>query len=256
MPACRTVIAVAFTCVLAFTHTRPAHASTELLIGAAASLKDALETIRPLYEAQHKDVKISLNLAASSVIARQIKAKAPIDVFFSADDDNMDALSQAALIDKKSRRTIVGNELVLIMPQSSTAVIASLKDLASPRFKAIALCDSSVPVGGYARRWLEKAGMSTSLKGKIVKPDNVRAALALVASGSADAGFVYATDAAIDSTKIRIALRPLATDGIAVRFPAAVVAQTRDEVNARAFIEFLTSPAAQKIFRDLGFTPP
>lgn len=256
----RRTFALAFAAVLfsplAVTMSPTAFGDTEIVVGAAASLKEALEALKPVFEAEHKGVKVSLNLAASSAVARQIRAKAPVDVFFSADEDNMDNLAKDGRIDTATRKDVVGNELVLVTPAAFTTQISGLADLENPAVKAIALCDQSVPVGGYARKWIEKAGLTKKLEAKVVKPDNVRTALALVASGTAQAGFVYATDIAIERGKVKVATKPAAADGINVRYPAAVVMGTTHPNEAAAFVTFLSGAAAQAQFKTLGFSAP
>ena len=197
---------------------------------------EKLAKLKPAFEAAHTGVRVSLNLAASSVIARQIRAQAPVDVFFSADENNMDTLATAGLIDNATRRDIVGNKLVLIVPANAKTHVATLKDLATSQVKVIALCDASVPVGGYARRWLDKAGLTAQLQSKIVKPDNVRATLALVQTGAANAGFVYATDVTAAGDKVRVVDHPSASDGIEVRYPAAAVKASSHPADAKAIL--------------------
>jgi molybdate transport system substrate-binding protein len=230
----------------------PAHGTT-LTVGAAASLKDALTQVGAAYEATAPNVKIAYNFAASSTIVHQINSGASIDVFIAADQASMDKV--ASLIFADTRQDVLKGELVMIVNAAKAASVKSLADLARPEVKAIAICDEAVPAGHYARRWLLSRGHLAALGARIVKPENVRSALAMVASGTATAGFVYATDALLEADRVRIAMRATEADGVDVRYPAAVVASSKRIAEATRFMVFLRGEAARSIFAKFGFRP-
>jgi molybdate transport system substrate-binding protein len=223
-----------------------------LHVSAAASLTDALQKIAPAYEKASGDT-ILFNFGASSTLARQIQEGAPADLFISADEAKMDQLERRGLIVKQSRRGILSNTLVIIVPGDRRLKIRSPKDLADPGIRNVAVAEpQSVPAGIYAKDYLRKLGVWDRITLKIVPVDNVRAALAAVESGNADAGIVYKTDALISKT-VRIAYEVPASDGPAISYPAAVVADSKFKSAAERFLGYLQSPAARQVFRQYGF---
>ena len=220
-----------------------------LHVSAAASLTDALEEIARGY----KSDAILFNFGASSTLARQIQEGAPADVFISADELRMDQLQQRGLIVNPSRRNILSNTLVIIVPADSRLQIRSPKDLAGPRIRNVAIAEpESVPAGIYAKEYLRKLGVWDRITNKIVPADNVRATLAAVESGNAEAGIVYRTDALI-SKSVRVAYEVPASQGPPISYPAAIVADSKFRKAAQRFLDYLQSPAAQRIFRKYGF---
>lgn len=240
------------TLACAFLAMTAAGRATEITVFAAASLTDALQEIGKDYEKESGD-KVSFNFAGSNTLAQQIRAGAPADVFFSADEARMDTLTAAGLIVKSTRKDLLGNSLVVITPVGGLK-IASPVDLKSASIRYLSLGDpKAVPAGIYAKSWLEKAGLWADLKGKIVPAENVRAALAVVASGNAEAGIVYKTDAAT-SKKVTVAYEIPAADAPAIAYPAAVVADSRQPAAARKFLAHLAGDAAMKTFAKYGFS--
>jgi molybdate transport system substrate-binding protein len=223
-----------------------------LRVSAAASLTDVLQKLAPAYERGSGDALI-FNFGASSTLARQIQEGAPADLFISADESKMDQLQQRGLIVRSSRRSILSNTLVIIVPRNSRLKIASPADLAGAAIRNIAVAEpQSVPAGIYAKRYLRKIHVWEKVAGKIIPTDNVRAALAAVESENADAGIVYKTDALI-SRAVRIAYE--AQDGPEISYPAAVVAGSKQQAAAQRFLDYLQSPPAQAIFQKYGFIP-
>jgi molybdate transport system substrate-binding protein len=227
----------------------------DLVVSAASSLTNAFQNVARAYETQHPGTHVVLNFASSDTLLRQIANGAPADVFASADQVAMDkALAQGAIV-PASRVNFAANQLVLIVPADGGAKVAALDDLANPTFKRIAWGDpASVPVGRYTQGVLDKAGLSQRLAGKAVLAANVRQCLDYVVRGEVDAGFVYATDAAIARGKVTVALRVPSTTPIT--YPIAVVAQSRHADEARAFIAFVRSARGQALLADAGFTAP
>jgi molybdate transport system substrate-binding protein len=225
--------------------------SGEILVSAAASLTDALSEIARTYE-QETRTHVALNFGASSALARQIAAGAPVDVFVSADEAQMDAVANAGQLDASSRVDLLGNQLVIVMAAGAKS-IASANDLTAPSVRRIALADpAAVPAGVYARRYLESQGLWSAIEPKVVPTLDVRAALAAVDAGNADAAFVYRTDAAIARRAVIVFQVPIA-DGPRVVYPAAVVKRAPHAAAARAFLAYLRGPTAQRVFNKYGF---
>lgn len=223
-----------------------------LRVSAAASLTDALQEIAPIYETQSGDA-VLFNFGASSMLARQIQEGAPGDLFISADELKMDQLQQRGLIVKKSRKRILSNTLVIIIPSDSRLKISAPSDLADPSIRNIAVAEpQSVPAGIYAKQYLRKLHLWERITSKVIPTDNVRAALAAVESGNAEAGIVYKTDALI-SHSVRIAYEVPVSVGPEISYPAAVLADSKQQAAAQRFLDYLQSPPAQEIFRKFGF---
>jgi molybdate transport system substrate-binding protein len=226
--------------------------SADITVFAAASLTDSLKQIAADYQRQTGRM-VAFNFEASSILARQIEEGAPADIFFSADETQMDRLAERGLIDPVTRTDRLGNALVVVAPAGSDLHIYSAADLASDRVKQIALADpKAVPAGVYAKEWLEKFGVWDGVKPKVVPAENVRAALAAVASGNVDAGVVYKTDAAI-SKSVRIVYEVPHADGPDIRYPMALVKATEHPAEAKRFLEYLDSKDAARVFERFGF---
>jgi molybdate transport system substrate-binding protein len=224
------------------------------LVFAAASLKDALDNINAA-SAKDGKPKAAISYAASSVLAKQIEAAAPADIFISADLDWMDYLAEKNLIKPDTRFNLLGNTLVLIAPKDSTlqAKIAPGFDLAAMIGDGkIAMGNSdSVPAGKYGKAALTKLGVWDSVQDKVAQAENVRAALALVSRGEAPLGIVYATDAKADPNVKVLDTFPADTHPPII-YPAAVLAKATSP-DAQAFLEYLKSETASKLFADQGF---
>jgi molybdate transport system substrate-binding protein len=237
--------------IVAFFVPLLAHAAT-VRVSAAASLTDVLQEIAPLYE-KHTGDTLLFNFGASSTLARQIQEGAPADLFISADELKMDQLQQRGLIVKKSRRSILSNTLVIIVPRDSRVKLASPADLADPSLRNVAIAEpQTVPAGIYAKEYLRKLRIWDRIKYKVVPTDNVRATLAAVESENAESGIVYKTDARL-SKLVRVAYEVPASQGPAISYPAAVLADSKQQPAAQRLLDFLQSAAAQAIFRKYGF---
>ena len=174
--------------------------AADVMVFAAASLSDALKEISTSYEKASGD-RIFFNFGGSSTLARQIQEGARADLFFSADEEKMDQLETNGSSARRARRSLLSNSLVIAAEEFSS--YKTVEDLR--RAKRIAIAEpNTVPAGIYARKYLEKAGLWAELKDRIVPTENVRAALAAVESGNAEAAIVYKTDAAI-SKKVKVA---------------------------------------------------
>jgi molybdate transport system substrate-binding protein len=235
-------------CILAAAAARCA----DVTVFAAASLTDSLKQIAADYQRQ-TGWTVTFNFEASSILARQIEEGAPADIFFSADETQMDRLAKRGLIDPATRLDRLGNTLVVVTPKSSRLQIHSPADLAPDGVKQIALADpKAVPAGVYAKEWLETCRVWDAVKPKVVPTENVRAALAAVASGNVDAGVVYKTDAAI-SKRVRIVYEVPRADGPDIRYPVALVKSSEHPNEAKRFLECLDSADAARVFERFGF---
>jgi molybdate transport system substrate-binding protein len=224
-----------------------------LLVFAAASLSNVLGEISPAWE-KSSGVPAKLSFAASSVLARQIEAGARADVFISADQEWMDYLQSRNLIDKTSRRNLVGNRLVLIAPADSKLElkIASGFNLAEAlgNGRLAAGDPHTVPAGRYARSALTSLGVWDEIADRLVRADNVRGAMLFASRGEVPLGIVYATDAAVDS-KVRVIDMFPASTHAPITYPAAAVRGAGSE--AAAFVAYLGGDEARAAWRKFGF---
>jgi molybdate transport system substrate-binding protein len=226
--------------------------AAELNVAAAASLTDALQEIKSAYEKSGGDT-IVLNLGASSTLARQIEEGAPADLFLSADEAKMDALEKRGLVLAGTRRSVLSNTLVVVVPVDGTLRITSPADLVNPGIRHLALAEpQSVPAGIYAKEYLRKLKLWDKVIDRVVPTENVRGALAAVETGNADAGIVYRTDAGI-SKKVRVAFEVPRAEGPRISYPFAVIAGSKRQEAARRFLAYLEAPAALAIFARYGF---
>ena len=219
---------------------------------AAASLIDSLKETAAAYQKQTGD-KVVFNFGASSVLARQIEEGAPADLFFSADEAKMDGLEKKGLIVKETRKSRLSNSLVIVVATEKGVAIVSPKDLAADKVKRLALAEPrTVPAGIYAREYLQNQKLWSGVEAKVVPTENVRAALAAVEAGNAEAGIVYKTDAAI-SKKVRIAYEVPPSDSPAISYPMAVLKEAKEPDAAKRFLKHLNSEEAGKVFEKFGF---
>lgn len=232
----------------------PARAA-DTTVFAAASLKDALGAAIATYEAK-TGKKVVASYAGSSQLARQIEAGAPADIFFSADLDWMDYLAKKDLIDPASRKTLLGNTLVLVAPKDSAAAITIGRDfplaaaLGADGKLAMATV-ASVPAGKYGRAALVRLGVWDAVAPHVAEADNVRGALAFVARGEAPFGIVYGTDARAEP-RVRVVATFPEDSHPPIVYPVALV-KTSTNPDAKAFLAWLVSPEAAPVFEKAGF---
>ncbi len=227
----------------------------DLTVSAAASLSQAFKALQPLFEAQNPGTKLRLNLGASGALLQQIVKGAPVDVFASADQETMDQAQARSLIRAAERRNFVSNTLVVVVPGDSPRVPAALADLAQPGYARIAIgLPASVPVGRYTQAVLQKAGLWAAIEPRMIGAQNVRQALDYVARGEVDAGFVYATDAALMPDQVKLALT--APTDAPILYPIAPVAASGKAAAAQKFVAFVLSPPAQAVLAKHGFGKP
>jgi molybdate transport system substrate-binding protein len=229
--------------------------TTPVTVFAAASLKESMDQAAALYQ-KTTGTPITVSYAASSALAKQIEQGAPADVFISADLEWMDYLQQRTLIDTASRRSLLGNALVLVAPTSSTARFKVTQPGALTR----ALGDgrlavgqvSSVPAGKYAKAALTSLKLWDGVQGRLAESDSVRSALLLVSRGESPLGIVYASDAAADPG-VRVVDTFPASSHPAIVYPVATLTQGTSPSRA-AFVQWLGTAPAKAIFVERGFT--
>ena len=230
-----------------------AFAGQELTVSAAASLSNAFKAIGKGFEASNPDVKVSFNFAASGPLLQQIVQGAPVDVYASADLETMNKAKDRGVVDSASIKNFAGNKLVLIVPKGSS--VKSLAVLSGESIRRIAVGKpDTVPAGRYTKEALEKAGIWALLSPKFVYAESVRQALDYVSRGEVDAGFVYATDAAVAADKVTVARevgghRP-------VVYPIAVVTAGKNPTAAGRFIDYVLSGKGRAVLAKYGFTRP
>ncbi|MDB9448955.1 molybdate ABC transporter substrate-binding protein [Dolichospermum circinale] len=232
-----------------------AQSNNNLLISAAASLKEALEEIKPLYQQSKPNVKINYNFGSSGALQQQIEQGAPADIFISAAKKQVDALEQKGLLVAGTRNIIAKNRLVLVVPKNVVG-ITSFYGLKDAKVKKIAIGEPrSVPAGQYAQQVLEKLKIWSEIKSKLVFANNVRQVLASVESGNADAGLVYITDAKI-SDKVKVVVTADEKYHSPIIYPLAVVKRSKNVDAAKEFSQFLSSNQAKTVFKKYGFILP
>lgn len=228
--------------------------SETLTVSAAVSLKDAFHEIGEIYKIK-KGRAITFNFGASGVLQKQIETGAPVDVFASSGEKQMDELENNGLIEQATRRDFARNSLVLIVPTDAKILLASFSDLAKPEIQKIAVGNpKTVPAGEYSEQLFEKLNLKESLQAKLILAENARQALDYVARGETDAGIVYATDARIAGEKIRIAVTSPENAHAPILYPIAVVKDSKNKPVAREFVELVLSAEGQGILQKYGFT--
>ena len=229
--------------------------AAELMVSAATSLADAFRDIGRAFESAHPDTRVRLNFAASGALLQQIAKGAPVDVFASADEETMNRAEQQKLIKRGSRVDFAGNALVVVVPGDAASLPKALADLAAPAIRRVAIgLPASVPAGRYARAALEQAKLWPTVAAKMIGAQSARQALDYVARGEVDAGFVYATDAAVMADKVRVAF--VVPTEPQVRYPIAIVVGGANPSAAQDFVTFVASPTGQATLARYGFVRP
>jgi len=227
--------------------------SPTLLIAAAASLQEALKEVDPLFKSANPGMKVNYNFAASGPLQQQIEQGAPVDLFIAAATRQMDALQKKNLILTDTRRNILINSLVLVVPSNSTLGLTSFKQLTNSNVKRISVGEPrSVPAGQYAEEVFKNLGILDQLKSKFVYGNSVRNVLGTIESGNADAGVFYATDAKI-SNKVKQVATAASNLHSPIVYPMAVITASKNQSTARTYAQFLTSQKAQAVFKKYGF---
>ena len=227
---------------------------TEILVAAAASLKNAYEDkLIPMFEEANPGVTVKGTYDSSGKLQTQIEEGLEADVFMSAAKKQMTALDEEGMIASDTIVNLLENKIVLIVPAGSDSKIDSFEKIGDAA--SIALGDpESVPAGQYAKEALTNLNVWDSIQDKVSFGTNVTEVLNQVAAASADAGIVYATDAASKADQVTVvAEAPEGSLEKKVIYPVAVVKATAHEDAAKAFVDFLQTPEAIAVFESYGF---
>jgi len=234
-----------------------AASAQEMTISAAISMKEAVEALGKRFMQGRSGLTLRYNFGSSGELQKQIEAGAPVDVFVSAAQRQMDELDRRGLIVPASRRVFARNVLVAIKPADSALDLAKPADLLDARVRRIVIGNPrTVPVGQYTEESLRALGLWDRVHPKLVFAENVRQALDYVARGEVDAGFVYTTDATLRRERVKEAFRPPEDTYRPVTYPAAVVKDSKHPALAQAFVELLVGPDGRAVLGRLGFLPP
>ena len=224
----------------------------EILVAAAASLQNAMEEIQVMYQEENPNVTVTFTFGSSGALQQQIEQGAPVDVFMSAALTQMSALEEKDLIVKETKKELLQNTVVLIVPKDSKLGITSFDDII--KAPMIALGDpESVPVGQYSEEVFTSLGILDKIKKNVTYAKDVTEVLTWVSTGNADAGVVYATDA-ISSDAVTVVAQAPEGSCSKVIYPVAVVKDTEVLDAATAFVEYLTSAESIAVFEAYGFT--
>jgi len=248
------VLVLVFLSVLLTAGISLAESQKKITVSAAMSLKNAFEEIGKFYEDRHKGTKIVFNFGSSGTLRRQIEGGAPVDVFASASQKDMDIIEQKGMIMKDTRLDIATNTVVLIVPAESKKEIKSFEDLVSKNIKRITIGNpKTVPIGQYAHEVLKHYRIAENIKDRLIFAENVRQALDYVARGEVDAGIVYLTDAMVRTKAVKIAATAPETSHKPVVYPMAVMKGSKNEKSAKLFIDLVVSDKGKKILEKYGF---
>lgn len=229
-------------------------ARTELHVAAAASLTDVMKELVAEYEKEHPDIKLVFNFGSSGALQQAIENGGGADLFYSAAQKQMNALQDSGNLVEGTRKDLLENDVVLIVPKEGGKDIKSFEDLTREDVRHIALGEpKGVPVGQYTEEILTKLGILDQVKAKAVYGSDVRQVLSWTETGDADCGVVYATDAAV-SDKVNVAAKAPKDSHKPVIYPAAVIKDTKHLEEAKDFLAFTASDKAKAIFETYGFT--
>jgi molybdate transport system substrate-binding protein len=230
-------------------------AEQELIVSAAASLTNAFGDIGKQFEAANPGTRVVFNFAASGPLLQQIEMGAPVDVFASADQKTMDQAQGKKLIAPETRKDFASNGLVLIIPKQAKSQVHSLEDLKGKEVTRVSLGNpETVPAGRYAKEALVNEGLWDDLAPKCIMGNTVRQVLDYVSRGEVDAGFVFATDAAVAKEKVEIVLSP--GKHTPILYPIALVAASARKDLASRFVAFVLSHEGQQVLTSYGFGKP
>ena len=230
--------------------------STQLTVSAAASLKNVMEEIQPIYEQKHPGTEIIYNFASSGSLQRQIEQGAPVDIFISAAKSKMEELEQQELLLIETRQDLLKNQIVLITSianNKNQLKLENFQDLTTQKIDRIALGEpASVPAGKYAQEVLTSFEIADRVNEQAVYGKDVRQVVNYVATGNVDAGIVYRTDAQV-ADNVEIAAIAPETSHSPVIYPIAVIKESDHPEAATELIDFLTTTEAQAVFEEYGF---
>jgi len=226
---------------------------TEIMISAAASLKNCIQDLSAMYTEKNPQVTVTANFGASGALQQQIEQGAPADVFFSAGIKQMNALKEKGMMIDSSVKNILENKVVLITPKNA-ATLDFFEDLAKSSVKKIGVGEpKSVPVGQYTEQIFQNLGLTDKVASKLIFAKDVREVLSWVETGNVDAGVVYETDAKISQDVTICSTAPEGSHKKVI-YPIGVVKTSKHAAEAQKFVDFLFSDAAKEVFARYGFT--
>jgi len=231
-----------------------AEPAMEITVSAAISLKNTFEEIGKIFEEKHPRTKVRFNFGASGDLARQIEAGAPVDVFASAAQKDMDDIDQKGLITSGTRMNFAGNSVVLVKPGMSQIRMELFEDLRKPEVKKIVIGNpKSVPAGRYAEEVLKYLNLWEAVRDKLVLAEHVRQALDYVARNEVDAAMVYSTDAMIRPREVRIVTNAPDRSHQPIVYPIGIVKGSKNQSLAKEFVAFVLSPEGKNLLKKYGF---
>lgn len=232
---------------------QPAADEETLMVSAASSLSGVLEELAVGFKEDNPDIAIMPNYGSSSKLRNQIENGAPSDVFLSASDYDMEILVDADLAKKDSVASFAGNSLLLAVDAElgeETDVPMMLSSLNG----TLAIAEpASVPLGGYTKQALEEMGIWQALEGKMIYAKDARQVVTYLESGNAQAGIIYASDAALSGTVKQMSKVPV--ESTEITYPAAIIESSSQQQNAEKFMSYILSEKGQKIIEEFGFLP-
>jgi molybdate transport system substrate-binding protein len=224
----------------------------ELYISAAASLTDVAALLQERYREIAPEVTLVITLDSSGTLQTQIEEGAPADIFISAAQKQMNTLEEEGLLAEGTRRDLLVNQVVMVVPEGSDLGLTSFEDAVTDEVGMISIGESSVPVGQYTEEIYTYLGLWEEVQAKATFGTNVRAVLTVVETGDADCGIVYATDAAASDGVEVVCAAPVGSHQPVI-YPVAVLAASEHAEAAQAFADFLFSEDAIAIFTTAGF---
>jgi molybdate transport system substrate-binding protein len=234
----------------------PVRGEQEILVSAAISLKNTFTEVGKLHEKKHPGVKVNFNFGASGDLARQIVGGAPVAVFASAAQKDMDTLEQSGLLVPGSRADFAGNGVVLVQSQQARFKLTNIPDLAKPEVKKIAIGNpKTVPAGRYAMEVIAYYKLADVIQDKLVLAENVRQVLDYVSRGEVEAGLIYQTDAMIRPQEVQVVTAAPSESHKPVVYPVALIKGAVNEAEANEFIALILSPEGQILLQNYGFKP-
>jgi molybdate transport system substrate-binding protein len=229
-------------------------AAGEILVAAAASLREPVQSLVDAHRARHPDDRVAVSFGSSSALALQIRHGAPVDVFLSADARLVDDLVAGGWVGDDDHFPLASNRLVVVRPRGSALELGTADDLLQPGLRRFALPPEAVPLGRYGRHWLEARGLLARLMPRMIATEHARATLAAVAQRHADAGIVYVTDARTRDD-VEIAWRIPDDEQPAIRYAIARIDSRPGEAAAQQFVALARGPEGARILAAAGFLP-
>lgn len=228
-------------------------AAETISVSAAISTKESMTDIAKAFEAQTHD-HVDLTFGSSGALAAQIRNGAPVDLFISAANKEVDELNKAGLVDDATRRIVAGNAIVLIVPADSKIILSGFEQLKDPAVKRVAIGEpKTVPAGQYAMQVLKALNLESDLSARLIYGLNVRQVLDYVERGEVSAGIVYSTDALLAGPKVKVLATAKASLHEGVVNPAVVVKASTKKALAVKFLDYVLSDKGQAVLAAHGF---